>query len=135
MNKLTFILQPTPHPARRNCWEAIKALPDGYVVTIQEPKRTVQQNAMMWAMLGEVSKQVIWHGQTLSSEEWKHVFTAALKRQKVVPGLDGGFVVLGQSTSRMSKKEISDLVELMRAFGSDPAHFVDFKDVEWEMAS
>lgn len=82
-------------------------------------RRTGEQNALLWAMLTDVSRQVDWYGQRLSKEEWKSVFTAALKRQKVVPGLDGGFVVLGTSTSKMTKAEFSDLVELMRAFGAE----------------
>lgn len=88
--------------------------------------RTLDQNARMWAMLHEVAETVDWHGQKLIAEEWKDIFTAALKRQKVVPGLDGGFVVLGSSTRRMIKQEMSDLMELMSAFGSE--HGVTFKD-------
>lgn len=79
----------------------------------------------MWAMLDEISAQVDWHGQKLSSEEWKDVFTAALKRQKVVPGLDGGFVVLGTSTRRMPVSDMTELMELMAAFGVE--HDVTFK--------
>ena len=72
---------------------------------------------MLWAMLGDISAQVVWHGRKLSSEDWKHVFTASLHKMDVVPNLDGtGFVVLGQSTSKMSKKELIDLIELMTAF-------------------
>jgi hypothetical protein len=78
----------------------------------------------MWALLNDVSRQVVWHGQKLESGEWKDVFTAALKRQKVVPGLEGGFVVLGTSTSRMSKQDLSELVELVYAFGAQ-------QDVRW----
>ena len=72
----------------------------------------------MWAMLTDVSRQVDWHGQRLTKEEWKDVFTAALKRQKVVPGIDGGFVVLGTSTRRMSIAEMAELMTLMEAFGA-----------------
>jgi hypothetical protein len=35
-----------------------------------------------------------------------------------VPGIDGGFVVLGSSTSRMDKSEMSELLELIGAFGA-----------------
>jgi len=35
-----------------------------------------------------------------------------------VPGIDGGFVVLGLSTSKMSKEEMSELLELALAFGA-----------------
>lgn len=80
----------------------------------------------MWAMLTDVALQVDWHGQRLSKEEWKDVFTAALKRQRVVPGLDGGFVVLGSSTRRMTVGEMSELMELIAAFGAE--HDVQFKE-------
>lgn len=54
----------------------------------------------------------------LSSEDWKNIFSASLKGQRSAPGLDGGFVVLGQSTSRMSVGEMRDLIELIQAFGA-----------------
>lgn len=86
---------------------------------MSEPKlRSWMQNRRMWAMLTDVSKQVDWHGQRLTKEEWKDVFTAALKRQKVVPGIDGGFVVLGSSTSKMTIPEMGDMMTLMEAFGA-----------------
>jgi hypothetical protein len=87
-------------------------------LTISEETRTLEQNSRMWAMLGEVSRQVDWYGQKLDPEDWKHVFTAALKKQRTVPGIDGGFVVLGQSTKKMSKAELGELMELIEAFGA-----------------
>lgn len=106
------------HPeARRRALETVLNAPDGYIVAVQEPTRSVDQNSLLWSLLSEVSEQVEWYGQKLSPEDWKHVFSASLKQQKAVPGLDGGFVVLGQSTSRMSKREFSDLVEVIHAFG------------------
>jgi hypothetical protein len=86
------------------------------VIRINEPTRNLEQNAKLWALLAEVSSQVDWYGEKLSSDEWKDVFTAALKKSKVVPGLDGGFVVLGQHTSSMSKTDFSELLELISAF-------------------
>lgn len=47
------------------------------------------------------------------------MFTAAQKKQETVPGLDGGFVVLGQSTSKMRVGEMRDLIELINAFGAE----------------
>lgn len=119
MSKLTFILAPAPHPARQNCLRAIQNAPEGMVVTIQEPTRNLEQNARLWASLAEVSRQVDWYGQKLTPEEWKDVFSACLERQKVVPGIDGGFVVCGQRTSKMSKREFSNLLEVIYAFGAE----------------
>lgn len=89
------------------------------VVEVREETRSVAQNAHLWAMLTDIAKQVDWYGQKLTPEEFKHVFTAALSRQKVVPGIDGGFVVLGKSTSSMTKSEMSELMELVSAFASE----------------
>jgi hypothetical protein len=89
-------------------------------------RRSLDQNARLWAYLGDIAEQVEWHGQYLSTFEWKDVFTAALKRQKVVPGLDGGFVVLGTSTRKMTKQEMTELMELIAAFGAE--RDVEFKD-------
>lgn len=110
--------------ARHRAQLAIASAPDGYVVTIKPPTRTLDQNSKLWPMLQDIATQVDWCGQKLTDEEWKDVFSAALKKQKVVPGLDGGFVVCGQRTSTMPKQEFSDLIELMYAFGAE-------KGVEW----
>lgn len=89
------------------------------VLEVKPETRSMAQNARLWAMLTDISQQVDWYGRKLSPEEWKHVFSASLKKQDVVPGLDGGFVVLGLSTSKMTKGEMSDLQALMEAFGAD----------------
>jgi hypothetical protein len=102
-------------------WPLVKAnLIAGRRMTIDvKPEtRSLAQNARLWAMLGDISKQVDWYGRKLTPEEWKHVFTASLAKQDVVPGLDDGFVVLGKSTSKMTKAEMSELQELMLAFAA-----------------
>lgn len=112
--------------ARKLAAAQCQLAPDGYIVEIKPATRTLDQNARLWAMLTDVSQQVDWYGRKLSNEEWKHVFSASLKRQDVVPGLDGGFVALGQSTSKMTKRELGDLMELISAFGVQ--HGVVFND-------
>lgn len=92
---------------------------------IRPEKRSDAQNRRLWSMLSDVSQQVDWHGHKLTPDEWKDVFTAALKKQKAVPGIDGGFVVCGQRTSQMTKAEMSELQTLMEAFGAQ--HGVAFR--------
>jgi hypothetical protein len=102
----------------------IQQAPDGYEVRLSEPRRTTDQNRLMWALLSDLAEQVDWHGQHLTAEEWKDVLTASLKKQRAVPGIDGGFVILGARTSRMTKAEMSELCELIYAFGAQ-------QGVEW----
>jgi len=73
---------------------------------------------MMWANLEDIAQQVVWYGVKLTKDEWKDVLTAALKKQKVVPGIEGGFVVLGARTSKMTVPEMTELIELSTAFGT-----------------
>lgn len=90
------------------------------LVVTEADTRSLDQNAKLWPMLSDISKQVEWHGMKLKPEEWKDMFSASLKQQKVVPGIDGGgFVVVGMSTKKMSKKVFSDLIEIIYAFGSE----------------
>ncbi len=106
--------------ARRNASAACLTAPAGYVVRIAPPKRSSLQSDRMWAMLTEVSKQVDWYGKKLSAEDWKHIFSSSLRKQEVVPNLDGsGFVALGLSTSKMNKRELSDLMMLIESFGAE----------------
>lgn len=117
MGKQLFIL--AHDVARQRAVDAVKHAPAGFRVVIDEPKRNLDQNARMWAMLRDVSEQVEWYGNRLTDEDWKNLFTAVLKDQRTVPGINGGFVVMGLSTSRMTKGEMSELIELMFAFGAE----------------
>lgn len=89
-----------------------------------EPTRSELQNDKMWPMLRDISKQVEWpvNGKTghLSEEDWKDVFSAELKKeQRIAQGLSGGFVLLGMRTSKLKKRELSDLIEIIYAFGAE----------------
>lgn len=97
-----------------------KNVPVGTTVEFRSPRRSVDQNSLMWSLLQQISKQVEWYGKYLSSEDWKDVLTASLRRARVVPGLDiGSFVPLGMRTSQMTKAEVSELMELILAFGAE----------------
>ena len=99
-----------------------------FELEVRPERRSSEQNARMWAMLGDIAEQVEWYGVKLTPEDFKHIFSASLKKQRAVPGLDGGFVVLGQHTSRMTKAEMSELMELMSAFAAERG--VTFKEPE-----
>ena len=110
------------HKAIADMWAVVKPfLMAGHrmQVTLRKEKRSLPQNAKMWAALTDISKQVDWYGDKLSPEDWKTMLTASLRKQRAVQGIDGGFVVLGTSTSKMTKEEMSELLELAIAFGVD----------------
>lgn len=98
-------------------------------VEVKPETRSLEANARLWAMLTEVSEQVDWYGKKLTPSDWKHVFSASLRKLDVVPNLDGtGFVALGLSTSQMTRKEMAEMQELIEAFGAEKG--VRFSAVE-----
>ncbi len=125
--QIFFLINPQ---VKQNAIQAIKMASEDMICEIKKKTRSLEQNAKMWAMLAEVSDQVNWYGNKLTSDEWKDVFSASLKSQKVVPGIDGGFVVCGQRTSKMTKSEMAELIELMMAFGAERG--VKFSDIAYD---
>jgi hypothetical protein len=121
--RITFIIK--DRFIRQRAMQAVKEAQDGTEVIIKPPSRSLDQNALLWPLLTELSNQVEWYGNKLTPEEWKDLMTAGLKKQKAVPGIDGGFVVIGAHTSKMSKTEFRDLIELVYSFGSE-------RGVTWE---
>ena len=102
--------------------------PAGTRVEFKQVKRSLPQNDRLWAMLTDVATQLPWHGQKLRPDDWKLLFLDALKRElRFVPNIGGtGFVNLGRSSSDLSKAEMSDLFELIHAFGAE--HGVKFNE-------
>lgn len=126
MGRATLILGHGGVREKAKAW--IDKAPDGTRVEFKASKRTLPQNDRMWAMLTDVAEQMTWHGVRLGADDWKLIFLDALKREvRMVPNLDGnGFVNLGRSSSDLSKGEMSDLMELITAFGAQ--HGVAFHD-------
>ncbi|MEM6413166.1 MAG: recombination protein NinB [Pseudomonadota bacterium] len=114
---------------RDKALKAVNRAPLGYRISFAEPKRTIEQNDRMWAMLTDISDQVEYYGRKLVKEDWKDLFTAAIADVRVLPKLDGsGFVMVGLRTSKMGKSQLSDLMELIAAYGAE--HGVVFEDQE-----
>lgn len=86
--------------------------------------RTDEQNRLLWALLTDISRQVMWpvDGElvNLDKEDWKHILSAGLKRhQRMAKGIDGGLVILGISTRKLNKADMAMLLEICMAFGAE----------------
>ena len=119
MNKRHFILADANIKARA-CL-AVQDAPYGYHCIIQEPTRTLDQNAAQWPILEAFSRQLQWpvNGAmtTLTPEEWKDILTAAFRNEtvRVAQGLNGGMVLLGCRTREFSKKEFSEWIDWLHS--------------------
>ena len=127
-----------PHQAHQflgQLWQTLKPLlarGDRFHIEVRAEKRSDPQNRLMWVLLTALADQLPWHGVKLTAEDYKTMLTTSLRAQRVVPGIDGGFVVLGERTSRMSRDEMSQLIELIYVFGVQRG--VEFEPREQEAA-
>jgi hypothetical protein len=104
--------------ARAAAW--IAKAPPLTRVEFRETKRSNEQNARLWACLTDIAQQHDYHGVKLSPDDWKLLFLDQLEREvRAVPNLDGtGFVNIGTSSSKLSKKEMGDMLELIHAYAA-----------------
>ena len=92
--------------------------PIGTRIEFKSSRRSIPQNSLLWSRLTDISRQLIWHGEKLRPQDWKSVLMAAFKKQHVVPTPDGGFVMLGLSTSDLTKIEMRDFLDLIEHFAN-----------------
>ena len=118
----TFVL--VHDKARQNAIQAISTAPDGYKVKLSEPSRTLDQNAKFHAICGDIAESnVVWAGKKRTAEQWKVLLVSAhavatKAGSEILPGLEGEFVNLRESTALMSKERGASLIEYSLAFCS-----------------
>ncbi|WP_164145885.1 recombination protein NinB [Stenotrophomonas maltophilia] len=102
-------------------------------ITLDEPKRTLDQNAAMWPVLTDIAKQVPLvitrrDGSTrqATAYDWKDVLTAAFEEEtEWAPGLRGGVVMLGARTSKYNRRKMGDFLTFIHAEFSDRVRWSD----------
>lgn len=106
----------------------IGAVPPETRVEFKGAKRSLPQNDRMWAMLTDVASQKTHNGRRYTPDQWKVLFMHACGREvQFIPSLDGStFIPWGQSSSDLSKQEMTDLIEFIFAWGAENG--VTFQD-------
>jgi len=107
---------------RRRAVQAVIDAQDGWSVRISPPKRTVEQNAKFHAICQDMGRaNAEWMGKPRKMDEWKVLLVSGhsiVTKQgaEVVPGLEGEFVNLRESTSSMTVSRLSSLIEYTLAY-------------------
>lgn len=107
-----------------------KQAPTGTRIEFKQIKRSLPQNDRMWAMLTDVATQKTHVGRKYTPDQWKVLFMHACGREvQFIPALDNStFIPWGQSSSDLSRQEMTDLIELIFVWGAE--HGVVFHDLE-----
>ena len=122
--------------------------PDGYICTIDAPKRSTEQNEKMHAMIGDIAKCVPFMGKLINRDDMKRLLVDAFAKVmrdagtplhhdgRVVPSLDGERVVqLGIQTKDFRVREASEFVEYLYAFGAENGVTWSERVRQWEEVS
>ena len=86
----------------------------------REERRSSEQNAKMWAMLSEFSRQLEHGGRFYEPERWKAILLHAWGQEiEFLPTLDGnGFIPYGNQSSKMTKRDMMSFLEFVIAEGT-----------------
>ncbi len=116
---------------RKRAARAVMAAPDGYMVVIKDPTRTQAQNSKMWAMLEDVSRSEML-GKKYTPEQWKRVFMSACGWEvQFLEGLSGEIFPSGFKSSRMTTKQMVDMITYIEAEGNRSGVKWTFKQDGW----
>lgn len=105
--------------SRQKAESIINAAPSGSVVTVKPPKRSVEQNSKLWAMLSDVSRAKP-EGRCHTPDVWKHLFMSACGHEvQFLMGLDGNPFPAGFRSSRLTKDQMAELISFIDAWGTE----------------
>jgi hypothetical protein len=106
--------------------------PPGFVCTVKEPKRTLDQNDKMWAMLTDISVAMP-GGRRHTPDDWKAIFMNACGWEcQFLEGLDGRPFPQGFRSSKLSKSQMASLITFIQEYGD--RHGVRWSDDRQEAA-
>lgn len=104
----------------------IDAAPVNAVVNVKEATRSPDQNALMWALLSDISRAKP-EGRKHTTEVWKCLFMSACGHQvQFETGLDGNPFPIGFRSSKLSVAQMNDLITFIIQWG-------DEHGIEWTM--
>lgn len=91
------------------------------MVKFSEADRTLAQNDLFHALCGDTAKQLQWAGKSRDLASWKVLYVsghaiATGKPGEVVPGLEGEFCAIRESTAKMGIRRMTSLIEYSQAF-------------------
>lgn len=111
----------TGEAARKAAHREVDEAPEGYECRIGPRNRSLGANARLHAMLTDIARQIDYMGQKRSVEAWKGLFVsgwelATGRKPEILAGLEHEFVNIRQSTTSMSGRDISSLMEYITAY-------------------
>jgi hypothetical protein len=84
--------------------------PDGYVLEVRPAKRSLDSNRYYWAVLGDISEQMV-VGKAYEPSIWHEYLRALFLPERMIELPDGSIKMLEPSTSELNQVLFSEYVE------------------------
>ena len=98
-------------PHNRNlAREMVDNAPDGHILEVRPPKRSLDSNRYYWAVLGDISEQVV-PGRSYEPSVYHEYFRTLFLPERMVELPDGSLKMLEPSTSELNQSSFSEYVE------------------------
>ena len=113
-------------PHNRNvAREIVDNAPDGHILEVRPPKRSLDSNRYYWAVLGDISEQVV-PGKAYEPSIWHEYLRALFLPERMVELPDGSIKMLEPSTSELNQATFSEYTEKVIKWALE--HDVRFSD-------
>ena len=113
-------------PHNRNvAREMVDNAADGYILEVRTPKRSLDSNRYYWAVLGDISEQVV-PGKAYEPSIWHEYLRALFLPERMVELPDGSIKMLEPSTSELNQATFSEYTEKVIKWALE--HDVRFSD-------
>jgi hypothetical protein len=113
-------------PHNRNlAREMVDNAPDGHILEVRPPKRSLDSNRYYWAVLGDISEQVV-PGRFYEPSVYHEYFRTLFLPERMVELPDGSIKMLEPSTSELNQATFSDYTEKVVKWALE--HDVRFSD-------
>jgi hypothetical protein len=113
-------------PHNRNlAREMVDNAPDGHILEVRPPKRSLDSNRYYWAVLGDISEQVV-PGKSYEPSIWHEYLRALFLPERMVELPDGSIKMLEPSTSELNQATFSEYTEKVIKWALE--HDVRFSD-------
>jgi len=113
-------------PHNRNvAREMVDNAPNGHILEVRPPKRSLDSNRYYWAVLGDISEQVV-PGKAYEPSIWHEYLRALFLPERMVELPDGSIKMLEPSTSELNQATFSEYTEKVVKWALE--HDVRFSD-------
>jgi hypothetical protein len=105
--------------------QLVETADDGMVLEIRKPKRSLEQNRYYWAILSDISEQIV-PGKDYEPSIWHEYLRALFLPERMIELPDGSVKMLEPSTAELKRDEFTQYLEKVIKWALE--HDVKFSD-------